>query len=96
MSFSFSVQATPLAELAQAIDDATPVGLSEATVESVAAAKAAVLGLVDSGVLGSGEVYVSVSGHANPEHKPTPGWANDFVSLTITQATPKPTPTEDD
>lgn len=29
---------------------------------------------------------VAISGHANPFHKKTQGWANDFVQITVTQA----------
>lgn len=51
-------------------------------------ARGLALVLIDSGVVGEGEdlrFVVSMSGHGNPEHKPTPGWANDFVSVSVTQ-----------
>lgn len=43
--------------------------------------------IIESGVLGDAdaEFNVSFSGHGNPEHKPTIGWANDFVSISIYQ-----------
>lgn len=43
--------------------------------------------LIDSGVFGDpkGEFNVHISGHGNPGHVPAVGWANDFVSITITQ-----------
>jgi hypothetical protein len=30
-------------------------------------------------------VTVTASGHANPDHKPAPGWSNDTFSLSIYQ-----------
>lgn len=44
--------------------------------------------IIESGAVGSpaGQYRVSLSGHANPSHVPTPGWANDFLNITITQA----------
>lgn len=48
-------------------------------------AKEAVRDLVDSGAFGEGEFSVSLSGHGNPNHEKTPGWANDFISITVTQ-----------
>jgi hypothetical protein len=30
-------------------------------------------------------VTVMASGHANPDHKPAPGWSNDIFSLSIYQ-----------
>lgn len=28
---------------------------------------------------------IILTGHGNPGHEPTEGWANDFISITITQ-----------
>lgn len=33
---------------------------------------------------------VNVSGHANPGHAARPGWANDFVAVTVTVASYAP------
>lgn len=49
--------------------------------------------LVDSGCVGENddEVFeqldykISLYGHANPGHKPASGWANDCVSVSVTQ-----------
>ena len=30
---------------------------------------------------------VALYGHANPNHEPAKGWANDSITLTVTQAT---------
>lgn len=45
------------------------------------------LTIIDTGVLGSlsNEYAVSLSGHANPDHKPAAGWANDSLSINISQ-----------
>lgn len=32
-----------------------------------------------------GQVSVALNGHANREHKKTPGWANDYVTVTVNQ-----------
>jgi hypothetical protein len=34
------------------------------------------------------EVYVTLSGHANPEHGPRPGWADEMITVSIS-ARPK-------
>jgi hypothetical protein len=47
--------------------------------------------LVEKGVVGdiTKTFKVSLSGHANPDHEPKSGWANDFVQITITQVEEK-------
>lgn len=44
--------------------------------------------IVDSGALGDpeAEFNVTFSGHANPGNVKTPGWANDFLQISISQA----------
>lgn len=47
--------------------------------------------LITSGVVGSHEgclFDVRMSGHANPDHEPASGYANDFVSVQVVQYTP--------
>lgn len=40
--------------------------------------------LMDSPSLGDAkEYYVSMSGHANPGHKPREGWANDAITVSV-------------
>jgi hypothetical protein len=43
--------------------------------------------LIDSGAVGdSGKTFnVNLSGHANPGHLPASGWANDMVSVSVSQ-----------
>jgi hypothetical protein len=53
--------------------------------------------IVDSHAVGhppEREFVVSLYGHANPKHAPTPGWANDCIGIAVTQATP-PVPAPD-
>lgn len=44
--------------------------------------------LIWSGVVGprKGSYNVYLSGHANPKHEKTEGWANDCVTVTVAQA----------
>ena len=67
----------------------------EACEEQVKAAKEAALELIGSRALvGPGKlVQVYASGHANPDHEPRPGWAADFVSVTVSQVIPDRTRT---
>lgn len=55
--------------------------------EQFAAAKEAAKALIASGALGDGTdgrlFIVSLNGHANPGHQPTPGWANDMITVSV-------------
>ena len=42
------------------------------------------------GIVGEGLVNVSLSGHANPGHKPRRGWSNDTVTVNVTSAAAVP------
>lgn len=44
-------------------------------------------GIIDDGLVGNstGHFQVSISGHANEGHKPTPGWANDMITIRVSQ-----------
>lgn len=84
MSFSLSIPDTTVDELPDAIDQAAAtLGLTDETRESLEAAKAAALALAASGVVGRGRVTGSLSGHANPGHVPTEGYANDCVTVSL-------------
>ena len=43
--------------------------------------------IIDSGTVGAQgkQFHVSMSGHANPNHEPREGWANDAVTIQISQ-----------
>jgi hypothetical protein len=64
----------------------------EVTEQIVAARKAAEL-VIESGAVGRDvnvpgghkDFSVTIGGHANPGHEKTPGWANDAISIHITQ-----------
>lgn len=55
--------------------------------QQYAKALLAVTELIDSGALGDpgGKYSFNVSGHANPDHQPAPGWANDSLTISISQ-----------
>lgn len=59
----------------------------EAKAQLVVARKAAKL-VLNTGKVGKGrgkDFSVSLSGHANPGHEPKEGWANDTISVVVTQ-----------
>lgn len=76
-------QLTTTFETYQKNIESNDVDLDAAAKEQFEAVKAAVKTLVDSGTLGSGKVNITISGHANPGHKPTSGWANDAVTISV-------------
>lgn len=57
--------------------------------EQIDAAKDAARLILGSKCVGSGKktYNVTLSGHANPNHEPAPGHANDTVTISITQVT---------
>lgn len=56
------------------------------TTEQIQAALAAAEALSTAALQPTGYVTVTLAGHANPGHQPTQGWANDYVSVSVTQA----------
>jgi hypothetical protein len=65
------------------IGDLTPEVEEQVNLATQAAQK-----LVRSGAFGNPEerdFIVSLSGHANPGHAPAPGYANDCVTINVTQ-----------
>ncbi len=52
------------------------------------AAKDAAYMLVSSGVVGTPDkkYHITMTGHANPDHEPRSGWANDMITISISQA----------
>jgi hypothetical protein len=73
---------------ARTLDDGLDFGdSSEAVVEQVRQAKVMTNSIIVSGVVGDKdkEFYVNLSGHANPDHEPKEGWANDMISISISQ-----------
>jgi hypothetical protein len=41
--------------------------------------------LLESGAFGTGDFSVMINGHSNPDNKPSPGWCNDNVQISIVQ-----------
>lgn len=70
--------------------EASDYQLDPAASEQITAAVAAAKALVASGAVGSGTFNVTLSGHANPDHKPVKGWANDCVTVSVACADPQP------
>lgn len=60
-------------EANEAMDDQFEIALSSAKA------------MLASAALGSGPCAVTLSGHANPNHLPRPGWAHDTLSITVNQ-----------
>jgi hypothetical protein len=48
-----------------------------------AAVRAAHAMIVEGGFDNAETISISLSGHANPEHKMRPEWANDYISVQI-------------
>jgi hypothetical protein len=51
-------------------------------------AKICAVDMIESGCLGDPNKYyfgLTFSGHANPDHKPQPGWSNDMMTISIYQ-----------
>lgn len=105
MSWSLSVPSGPVAEFDKAAVAAAssyvaafPAGaLAAETREQIEEAVKAATWLVSSGALGSDHVHATLTGHANPEHKPVPGWSNDSVTISVSYlpAPVEPAPTGD-
>lgn len=68
--------------LTPSYDDADEQVQEQMSVAADAATK-----IIASGAVGGPgkEYHVFVSGHANPDHKPAEGWANDGVTVSVSQ-----------
>jgi hypothetical protein len=88
MSWGITLSNIPVSEFVEKVGEAAAnLSLTPDNEESrgtVAIAVAAAQHLVSSGIVGSGTISASVNGHINPGHVPTKGWANDFVSIVLT------------
>lgn len=70
-----------------------PDQLTQETAEQLRAAKVAAKRLIDTGAVGNiggdGDLgvrfQVMLGGHANPNHEPAPGWADDTINITVRQ-----------
>lgn len=70
----------------------------KATHDQVKAAQKAVAALIKAVGPKDSLYYVNMSGHANPNHEPVPGWANETITITVSVSPPVslPTPESDD
>lgn len=97
MSWSTYIGPTAAADIKASLDVAPlPPELAPHVQEQVDKAKATALAIVKSGVIGDADAhfFVSLSGHANPGHVPAEGWANDCISVSVSQATVATEPVE--
>lgn len=84
MSWSYSTTMDAGADfnldaIKEAVTAQNPDGLDQINV-----AMTAVHLLMQDASLGDAtEFYVSMSGHANPGHKPREGWANDAITVSV-------------
>ena len=84
MSWSATFRVTPEEGLVE--ESTSNVDLSHHQ-DQLGQAVLAAAGLLTSNVVGGADksYRITLSGHGNPNHEPAPGWANDFVSITIAQ-----------
>lgn len=89
MSWSASVpEALPVPEVYAAIAALEPQGqeIAEAT-KACVQAKSVAKTLIESGAFGTDVKFrVHLAGHANPDNAPVAGWANDQVTISVSQA----------
>jgi hypothetical protein len=92
MSWSISVPVTPRLSFRDAVDAAVESNEIEDKymLDQVSLARDAIITIAESGAVGTGLISAEISGHANPNHAPTPGWSHDFISIRITCAEPYP------
>lgn len=95
---SWSIYGLPVPEAGKTVSDSVTAFIEEQSEsvraqfqaeevrEQVHAAVTVVESLIDSGAVGSGPFIATLAGHANPGHEPQPGWVNDMVSISLTQA----------
>ena len=70
------------------VEISIPGEITKESADQASQASKAVQAIVKSGVLGDpgGKYFVSMTGHANPDHEPVAGWSNDTIHISITQA----------
>jgi len=72
---------TAYADKAQEHQESNGTGVEAA--RAVRVAVGAVLAAIEA-VGGNGaDYYVSVAGHVNPDNQPSPGWANDHLTVSV-------------
>jgi hypothetical protein len=92
---SWSLSARVFGDTAEGdLEEVEPTG-QDASLPHVAqaahAAKQAAVALIRSGAYGTpGDHYhVTLSGHANPDHRPQSGWSNDCATIGVVQVSPE-------
>lgn len=91
MSWTLSAQIEPGEDFDLKIAKAEVNGPNDPWItEQSRVAKEAAIDLIASGKLGDPSTFgffVSLTGHANTGHAPSPGWVNDCVTISISQRT---------
>lgn len=87
---SWSIRYESKADLnndARGVGSAKDEDLNEAAKEQVEMAIESAVSIIASGAVGNDEkdFTVSISGHANENHEPASGWANDTITVSVTQ-----------
>ncbi len=97
MSWQLSIADVDKSEISDLSPDpqTAPEGCEQAAAEQIDAVLEALENL--AGVVGrpGDKLIVSLSGHANPDHGPCEGWADERISITIT-AHPAPPAVDED
>lgn len=92
MSWSVSTKASMTEDVSAALDKAfetAPQALEHAGPQADYA-KQAVLSLLTGVARDTDDVFISMSGHYNPDKEPVAGWADCQISITVSQSIPKP------
>lgn len=88
MSYSFTVTAprsTLRNELGEAVAkvEQTDTGVAEERGQQLVAFFNAIDELADAIGQPDDDIFVSVTGHANPGHAPRDGWADEFITISV-------------
>jgi hypothetical protein len=88
MSWSLFISAVRMSNVAAAADAARAAATSPIPDDQFDAALEAAQTVLDSGAVGDIDdlFNISLSGHANPDHKPADGMSNDMINVTVSQA----------
>lgn len=93
MSWSEGFQDVSADEIAELTPTQAHTSSEEYIAEAFDEARLAASAIAHSGIVGDPDKVrfnVWLSGHANPNHEVTPGWANDFIAINVSQLTPTP------
>lgn len=83
----YGIEASMGTDVGAAIDEAVAAAGSqvEGSTAQIAAAREAALGLITAVARPEDRVRITMSGHSNPDGAPRPGWADQMVTVSISQ-----------